>query len=670
MTPQQQSALFVADAALVALAEAHRVLRASLEPVDPAAIPKIHTQRLNLASVVCFDSWHASSRYERFQRLVRWTGNRAQVRIIGINLVNGGGANTLGSARYTLLIDGVERASAAPSGSAAVFDVPLAELSTGWHELDLAGLAPGETCPKWFAYLHRPGAPAPDLMPVCTGSYELTHAPYPPHSWAWVPTRYTPKAAPLAPRAYPPVTDPRAVHWSQLVPGDGANINRPNVSAEGIWNTFNQQAYDWLLLIDKLPKLALLDGPRGVGTCSMVTHISIGTGRFEDRPDSPLMLNIYATDPWRVFRVGDDGTIKTLAGYRHKGPGGHWKDDKANLELVGDWSAIPEARRGFHELWGLAWDSSTLVVDASAAPIPEEQGRKPHVGNPACVVSDSQNNRLCRIEFDGRSHATPAKVTEFAVNLADPWDVVEWRDEFIVSEQSADRIIALDKAGKFKRVVLQRDPANPARSGNTWTRKAFAVGAQAQVMAQPCIAPTGLFVLDDWLYWGSLLQGQVRRVHLVTGATDVACSARTDANSRFVKVAVSDGTFGPRGTVFACSWSNSGVPEHGGTKSDGAFWQMQRPLPAWATTSYRTAVAVGGGRMYVASAQEGITRISARLPGDVVGDEALYVAGRAEYEARTLRLLHGVAGHSPYGFAAPAGSAALKHYLQLNGQAA
>ena len=62
-------------------------------------------------------------------------------------------------------------------------------------------------------------------------------------AWAWVPTRYTPKAAPLAPRAYPPVTDPRAVHWSQLVPGDGANINRPNVSAEGIWNTFGQQAY-------------------------------------------------------------------------------------------------------------------------------------------------------------------------------------------------------------------------------------------------------------------------------------------------------------------------------------------------------------------------------------------------------------------------------------------
>lgn len=688
MTPQQLAALTAADmalaagnASLAALTEAVRVLRESLQdvapppdpvpvdPLPPAPAPApaaMVSEPLNLARVVCIDTWHRASRYERFQNLVIWRGASAQVRIIGIDLAGGGAVLALGSPRYTLSVDGVEVASAdvLPGATAAVFNVDLNGLAEGWRTLRVGGIADGESTPTWFAYVDKGGA-RPVLMPVCTGSYDVTHNGSGVHSWAWVPSISAPLPRPLAPRAYPPITATTPLRGINLVPGDGGNINRPCMNKDGIRSTFNAQSYNWNTW---LGRQHLLDGPRGVGTASVVMHISIGTGRVEDKPDSPLMGNIYACEPLRLTRISDAGHVTTLVGWRHKGAPGYWQDNPASqLELVGDWSAVPEARRGCFELWGLAWDADSLAVDASAAEIPDEQNRKPHIGNPVCLLTDSVMNRVLRVEFDGKSHATAAKVSEW-LQANDPWDVVAWRDEIIVSERGAHRIVAYTKAGTMKRVIVQRNPALPGSASVDSNRFVVRSGSIADLRAHPCIAPEGLYVLDDWLYFGSFAQAIVRRVHLVTGELQDVCMPTVDGNSRYIKIAVSDGTVFERGSVFVDSWSNNYT-----ARSDKVYYRpdgTKAYLPAlhpWSVSGYGTAVAVGAGRLYVATSEEGITRISARLPSDPVIDQAQFNRGQAEYAAKNLRLLHGPMGYGHYGQALPSDSADMTAYLKGTG---
>lgn len=604
--------------------------------------------------MACFAAWHESSRYERFQRLEVWRGERAQVRAIGINLAAGGVSQPLLSASYTLLVDGVEVAAAVPDGPRMTFDVPLADISAGWHTLTLGGLTGGETCPTWFVW--REGGAVADAMPVCTGSYDLAKGSAM-HYWAWVPTRYTPKAAPLPGGPYAPFADAvadRALRADPLVPGCSANIVRPAITRDGVVCTFNNQSYFWGDLIRDQPRLHLLDGPRGVGSVCMVTHIGIGKATQTADPTSAPRLAIYACDPWRVTRIEDDGAITTLAGYRHKGMASqHESQPGATLELVGDWSAVPEDRRGFHELWGLAWDSDTLPVGGD--PI---DGREPHLVGPVCVVADTQNNRLARLEFSPRDH-NPPRVTEFVTGLSDPWDVVEYGDEWIVSERTAHRITGIHKRTGARRLVLQGQ-ALASLDRNRVARRSVALDV---ARAAPCVAPEGLYVLGDWLYFGSLAQADVRRMHMVTGALEVVCQPYVDGNSNYVKLAVSDGTFGPAGTVFAQTWSNAKRADETAYLPTGGTWRLPGGTRL-AHSGYGAAVAVGNGRMYTGSSDEGIVRYSLGAQWDA----SLYLQGRDEYFSAGLQLLHGHAGISPYGFPAPRGvSAAIDHFLTVNG---
>ncbi len=680
MTPEQRAALSAADAALVsghaslaALSEAVMVLRASLQdaPADPlpnvpGTAPTLVNEPLTLSAVVCIDTWHGASRYERFQRLVRWSGDSASVRIICIDLAGGGARRALGSTSYDLLAGGTKVATTtvAAGASEALFEVPLSVLPAGWQVLSVRGLASGETSPTWFAYLDR-GQPQPATMPVCTGSYDVTHNGSGVHSWAFVPVDATPKARPLAPREYPPITEARQMVGINLAVGDGGNINRPNTSAAGIHSTFNAQSYQWTTW---LGRQHLLDGPRGVGTASAVTHISIGTGRLEDKPDSPLMLNIYACDPLRLMRISDSGHITTLVGLRHTGKPGHWQDRPASrLELVGDWSAVPEARRGCFELWGLAWDADSLKVNADADPIAEEQGRRPHAANPVCFLTDSSMNRVLRVEFDGKSHRTPAKVTEW-LQASDPWDLVAWRDEIIVSERGSHRVAAYTNAGTLKRVIVARNPDLPGSASVDFNRLVVRSGSIEQLRAHPCVAPEGLYVLDDWLYFGSLAQAIVRRVHLVSGELQDVCKPFVDGNSRYIKIAVSDGTVLERGAVFVDSWSNTYAARSDKTyyRPDGTRVSLPNLHP-WSVGGYATAVAIGGGRMYVGTSEEGLTRVSARTPQDAPVNAAAYARGAAEYARRNLRLLHGPYGYGHWGWDLPTDSADMTAFFKGTG---
>jgi hypothetical protein len=417
--------------------------------------------------------------------------------------------------------------------------------------------------------------------------------------------------------------------------------------------------YFWHHFIGAKPRFPLLDGLRGVGSVSMPTHLQVGRNG-----------KIYFTDSWRLGVVSPYGEVKTLAGYRHKSTPSYWEPEP-DVELVGDWSAIPESRRGFHELWGMAWDQRTLGTDPNAAPIGGEQ---PHVTGPRAFVADTQNNRVCLITFSATSRDAPAKVTEFITGLADPWDVVCENGVLYVSERTAHRISAFDATtGARLRTVLQGQDM----SGVNASRFPFKKASTTDIQTQNVVGPEGMTYQDGWLYYASRVMEQVKRVNVSStskplGTVELVANVTMDTNSQYAKIAISDGTFGPRGTVFVVTWSvlYYGFPQ--AYLPNGTLWNYQggyeEPGLPYATNGYPCAVAVGAGKLVWGGAIEGLVMLSRKLASDPQLDHARYVRGEKEYIGRGYPLLYGHAGWGFYGIPLPWGqSGDMDYFLAAQG---
>lgn len=639
--------------------------------------PRITIQSVNLASLVIAKSYHQDSRYERFRKLVVLRGDRMAIPFHAFSLASGGAQVTFQSRQYSLLIDGrvVATVEVAAGAKEAVFDADLRDVQAGWRRLEITGLGGTESNPVWFAYRLVGSVTEQPFIPVVRGTYELTQRTDQMHAFALAPGRYNPTPRPLTRReytAFSSVLPRRDMNCTQLVPVHFGDVNRPNINKDGIVSSFDCQPYFWHDMTAKMPRLALLDGPRGVGTISMTTHVEIGKAAPDGRPRN----NLYVCDPWRVVKISEDGAIKTLVGYRHRGGMlTHWQDPPS-VELVGDWSAIPADRQGFHELWGMAWDERTLVINEAAARIPSEGNDKPHVLGPVMYLADSQRNRICKVEFSATSHATPAKVTEFVRNIGDPWDVVYYDGLIYVTERTSHRIAAYDATtGAYVKTVVQGRPLASVSHFRFVSRLA----SLTDIQAEPCVAPEGLYKLPDdpWLYFASVAMAQVRRVHLQTGEVQVVCNVPTNGNSNFFKIAVGDGTFGPRGTVFVWSWQNGqfGFPftwlppgsTWQGTRQEWKWYEEKPVVGQWTGFVYATAGAVGQGRLVCGGANEGLQVISLRQAGDRATSEAVE-RGAREFRTRALKLLHGEHGYGFYGLPLPWGvSSNLDAYLEFHG---
>lgn len=648
-------------------------------PPSGSVDPRIVLKPVDLAKMVVFKGYHEFSRYERYRRLQVLSGDTATLVFQGFNFTTGGTQQALQGRRYTLLMDNVAVASVSVASGAleAAFEFALGPIAAGWRRIDIAGLKNGETSPSWFVFVKKGVVGTQSVTPVVAGTYELTNRTDGMSGYALAPGEYNPTPKPLARRNYVPfstVLSKLDINCTALVPLRVGDLHRPSRTTDNLLTSFDQQSYFWATLIGRLPTIALLDGPRGVGTVSMATHIEISKAA----PNGVPRNNLYVVDPWRVAKVSEDGTVRTLVGYRHRGVMSYWQE-QPNLELVGDWSAVPADRRGFHELWGLAWDERTLAVNETAPPIPSENNERPHVVGPVMFLTDSQNNRIAKVEFSATSHVVPPKVTEFVVGIADPWDVVYSNGLIYVSERKAHRIAAYDAStGAYVRTVISGEPLATIDQNRVARLSASLTTAREQ----PCVAPEGLFKLPDdpWLYFGSIAMAQVKRVHLGTGEVQVVCDIPADGNSTYAKIAVSDGSFGPRGTVFVWSWSNRqrglpfvylpegfGWPHWSGTIREWAFFEQESGPGQWGHFVYGSAGAVGQGRMVCAGAGEGLLVLSMRQAGDVTASASVQL-GEREYHDRGLHLLYGHRGYGFYGLPLPWGTSVdLDNYFEFHG---
>lgn len=631
-------------------------------PVDPGTRPRDIVVPMNTKQMVVLDEF-INGRYIRYQHLVVWKNDVQRVRFKRFDQDAGGAVRALAGSEYTLYLDGNPMGKAAPSGTNTGwldFTIDLTDVDDGWHMVSTNGFS-GETPLPYPVFVLRNELPEQDWMPVVTPTQGMAGATE--FHIRWVPCRFDPVINPLTPRNGTPFdttpSNPQRYYRSLTGSLSGA-VRRPNLSKDGVWNTFCSQSYTWASFVARWPRYPLLDGPRGLGTLNMVSHIQIGDARIEDRPDSPLMGNFYATDPWRLVKVHPDGTIQTLVGYRTKGNiPRYWETASIDdVELVGDWSAIPEERWGCRELWAWVWKRSTLKVDHSADPIPHEGNRQPHHrGNPPQgFLFDSQKHRILGVEFDPLSHDTPAKVTEFLTGINEPWDGVAWDDDqLIVSERKDHRVCQYDmNTGRLVRVILQ---GKPLASVNTNNRFVTRHASLEEIRAEDIVLPEGLDILGDWLYVGSVAMQQVKRVHLKTGEIEVVCQPPASPARHFFKIAVSDGTAGPKGAVFVANWTVSSIQAF---LPDGRRWKID----PWdrlfgvgtnhmTAVGYSSAFAANHGKVIRASSGEGLQEFTLAQEDDFRLNRTQFLRGREAWAARGYNLTRDPNAQSFFGEGLP-----------------
>lgn len=593
----------------------------------------------------------------------------------------GGGVLGLQSDSYTLTINGqpVSTVAATPGAKVdLVFTFDPGAIPSGWVVMDIIPASGSETCVPMPALVPpREDDTLPQWMPVWNGGYEVAVNAHPARI-VWVPAQFAPVELPLDPREYTPFDT--AIHrsnftLSQIVPQRSGYVHRPVVTAEGVMATANVQWYTVGDFVAKTPRVPLLDGPRGRGLVGFPSHIEIGVGTFSADPNSSPMNNLYVADPWRVVRVSDSGHVTTLFGLRHPDIASYW-EDPTNVELVGDFSQADNIAP--HEIWGFAWDAATLGVDTAHTPIPSELGRQPHLGaGPFMAVADSQNDRLLGVQFDPKAHGIPPVVTIIA-RLQDPWMVKEWRDSWIVSERKAHRIVQISKAtGEIERVIVQ----GQALAAVDHSRLVQRLAAIEVLRAEPCVAPEGLGIWGDWLYFTGIAQRDVRRVHLETGELQVVVPNVATNRNFFLNLTLStDGTFGPPGTMFLTDWevTNFGFPLV--YLPDGTRWTINSysstgSIPAgpggvFDSFGYSAAVGVRAGRMVFGGAGEGLHELRKTPAGLPTVNAGLYNQGARRWVDDGLHLRYGPGGWGYYGEPLPWGySPETDYYLTTHGHA-
>jgi hypothetical protein len=672
-------------------------LRAAVGVADALMAPKRtydwHERPQNLSRMVIFREWNMQGRY------TRWIPNK----VVGASIAKleflvenplSGTAVYLQPVPHHLVVDirgdGTDRrvvATMTPSGTQQIAwwtNVDLSTIPDGWHIFDIEGFSSPDTAHPLWVYVAKTGTIVPgDFAPVQTGSFGMIREDGPTARWGKAPLTLDPPVMKIQPRAtfthFSHKALPTELFRRNLSPYINGDPPYLRTTDDGRKTCLNSHAYAYSTIITAKPGVVLRDGPYGVGLVPGATVLWIGARG-----------TVFFLDSWRFGRVLPNGDVVTLCGWRHGDNG---------LELVGDWSAIPPERHGLREPWGLVFlnkpiqrvHDTLLVNPDTSVTVPLETigaandgvMAHPHAYNPVAFIADSQHNRILRVEFDGHSHDVKPKVTEWITGLSDPWSVaIDEADTLYVTERQAHKITMWSSATPQTGLGTLIETPSPGYelARIDVNRRVVRVRPRDELRTHPCVLPEGIAYQDGEITWASKAQSDIRRINVQTREMRVLASFDAAAKAEYAQISLSDGTFGPRGTVFLSTWEVDRMGCPWGFLPDGTRWYPVAMASVaansgaggkWENIGYSMASAVRNGRLIYSGADYGIVELSLKQPGDYTIDEKRFAAGKQAYDHAGYRLRTGVHGFRqwkddplPWGM-----SPDVDYYLQMNGHA-
>jgi hypothetical protein len=442
---------------------------------EPQPDVTFHKWPINAADHIFSADWDKGfERYERgIRRRILEAGKSETLTFYRKNRATGGTGLPFPGFEYALLFGDVEVARARPAGKYALtFDIVVDQLpaaitdapyQSGLKQYDEQGnevaISPYAFV-RTFVYVNRHGKlnEAP-WFPAYNSSYRVAHNGSV-FRCAIIPRRYffnddgtwrLPNPAPLSPQESDIVANPRGV-WTTMQPNtkftciqlneylreDHQIMTRDRAGAPACEGahiyTINEAAF-----AQHVPYAPYCDGPRGIARVICPTD-----------PQPARLGGAYVMEINAVSRIDANGTKITLFGKRVPGwPAIQYQETaliEAESELVGNWAAVPEAKRGINQSWVWAWDPRT-IGQGSGPPIVND-GRSDgvmepkHDTRPCMLVPRPQKEHCDLLEayFATDSHQTPAELRIGIEGLYNPWGIAITDDgRMVITERGAHR---------------------------------------------------------------------------------------------------------------------------------------------------------------------------------------------------------------------------------------
>lgn len=573
------------------------------EPPPPPVALKHWRLPLNLADITCLRRHVTRGRYTRSQSAIVFTKTDILELFEHFDVAASGAARTLQYQRYTLEIDGVERASASPpwvSASVGRLVGAFGDEADGLYLAELYGWT-GSTKTLLMhcgVYLDREGKCKDDpRVWRQTGSHGWAHGNPNADVILMSKADAKPVPRPLPERksfvGFSAAVSKAKIARRMLVPGTFENDHDPVypvVTKAGITVCEGMQGYDNNPLFEAHSRMPIVMGERNVARLPypLLLKNRRGGGKI-------VCGNGY------MAQVDSTGKAILLAGHCHK-EAVYWQEPPTSVLdpryiRVGRWdSSIPVEEQIFGiEPWGGGWVPRSVLVDPNAPKIDGEPPHLPyttadgrHVNGPLWLQTDRRGGILAA-QFDGSKQPGEAEPYIYWFlppgTLQDGWGMAIHGNSMYVTERTGQRISEwdLDTRQKIRDVVSA--PASSVGYIGTFPdrRFIFATGKTvADAQAFDICYPEGLdkFVDGDvWLYYTSSAMQQVNRVNTRTGVVErghikpwVGLWARGGVGDYFTTLAVSPGGFGPPGAVFLSTYVNAGRGKATAYTPDGKGW--------------------------------------------------------------------------------------------------
>ena len=558
---------------------------------------------------------------------------------------------------YKLLVDNVSVSeSYTIKGDTGYFNFNAASYPDGLYTIDIVGAEDESTIPLLVDICRNPDTVQKQMW-VIEGSYDNRDRSD--IIWAKVPAKFSPSVFPEPYVKAVPFNTPlprTKLYMFNILPKLEHDVYRTRLTLSPTKKiprlvTANRQNYTFDPVMSIYPDQALLDGPAGVASIAGATDFKVGRNG-----------SIYFLQGQRFGKITTNKEVITFAGLRSKRPAPRNSPaSKDDFELVGDWSNV-KGPKYFHETWGMDWITSSLQIDETS-PLVLNNGVMEHthkLPGPQAVITDSQNNRVMLVQFDAASHEKPVVLFELITNMSDPWDIVVVDDLLYVTERLANRISVWDKDGKFVKVLTQ-GPSGYATIGQN--RNPIRLKTLTEIQAQKCIMPEGLVYNPKTkiFTYGSFASGTIRKVHKDTGEDTLwkIVPKGELSGGLYMKLARSDGTFGPEDTIFVNAWSSNA---HAGLPTaylpDGSSWGYMgigenAPGLVWHNLGYGSSCFVKDGMLICSSSEEGVYVIRQAQGEKVYGWDEYFKPALDAWTRSGYYLVFGRAGISYYGLPLP-----------------